>query len=141
MPKIELSYDRLPTIDGGRELLALSDDVPSCRLFLASLLDHAASSRVERVCFRPENGDQCLTVRIGQDVYEMAPLPAEFRIKYLKLIHQMVLGRFGYFVLVCFRGKSFHRNNCGPLTVEVAGRRSKWSIRCMHDAVCFTRIQ
>jgi hypothetical protein len=138
MSDLAITYEKLPLVDGELEL---SDDRQSCELFLATLLDHASTEHVERVKFCPAEAERCLRVVNGRDEYEMVPLPREAGAIYLKFIQQMVLGKLGYLVLVRLSRRPFERENCGPLLVDVGGRRSKWSVNCTHESVCFVRVQ
>jgi hypothetical protein len=137
MSNVELSYDQLPIVDGELEL---SDNRQSCQLFLASLLDHACAERVEQVCFNPTEEDKCLAVVIGREICEIVPIPQEVRATYLRHIQEMILGKFAYVFLVRLCGKPFIRNNCGPVIVDVGGRRSKWTVECARDLVRFVRV-
>jgi hypothetical protein len=137
MAKVELCYDQLP-LDYGQ--LEFSDDRESCRLLMACLLDHAAAERVEQVRFAPNDGDKCLAIKIGRDTYNMVPMPDEVRKTYLKFIHEMLLGRFTYLMLFRLCNMPFTRDNCGPITVDVNGRRSKWNVQCTNESVRFVRV-
>jgi hypothetical protein len=138
MRNLALTYEKLPLLDGQLEL---SDDRQSCDLFLATLLDHASAEHVERVTFCPAEAERCLRVVIGRDEYEMVPLPREAGAIYLRFIQQMLLGKFSYLIFIRLSRRPFERENCGPLLVDVGGRRSKWSVNCTHKSVCFVRVQ
>lgn len=138
MTNLTLTYEQLPLVDGE---LDLSDDRQSCELFLATLLDYASAEHAERVTFSPAEDNQSLRVVVGRDEYEMVPLPREAGAVYLKFIQQMLLGRLTYFLLVSLGRGPFLRENCGPLLIEVGGRRSKWSVDCDRESVCFVRVQ
>jgi hypothetical protein len=136
MATLDLNYDELPLVNG--ELDLSSDDL-SCRLFLASLLDHAGAEGVEQVRFRPSDGEKCLAVTIGRQEYDMIPLPVEARVEYFRFIQKLVLGKLAYLFLTRLSGKPFTRDNCGPIAVDVVGRRSKWIVQCTHELIRFVR--
>lgn len=137
MSNVELSYERLPYIDGELEL---TDDRQSCRLFLAATLDHAAAERAEQVSFKPNDADKSLTVVMGRCVHPMVPLPCEVRTTYFRFIQEMVLGRLFYFLRVHLNGRPFARNECGCVAVDVGGRRSRWTVECTRESIRFVRV-
>jgi len=104
-----IAIDRGVESDGSIEL---SNDCDSCRLFWAVTLDSVAAEHAEELSYRPDDGDNCITVLINGCRYPMVPLPALVRELYFRYAQKLALGPVWYTLLVRVADTQFTRRDC-----------------------------
>jgi hypothetical protein len=119
--------------------LDLSDDRRSCELFWATLLDFAAAENGEYLSFGPDQGDECLNIKINGEWLCIGPPPKEIRDRLLRFAQRMVLGPMLYYFRIRMTSKRFLTRGRPPILVRVGKRESRWAVECGRDGITFVR--